>query len=250
GKEFGLDFADENHGKWDAKHTKLTITTKDTDPLAVREVWDDFSERNQFIQKAKEIVLRTFRDGEMFLRMFEKNGKITLRMIEPEKIGWTQTTYDTPGAVQPDDIDEDDIYATLTEDMVGQPTKVNGGIEFLKDDAEVIVAYHIRYGSNINEKPTRVPAKDIIHTKPLADSNDLRGIPLLEVIAKNLTNYTLWEEYRIVLNRVRTAVAFVRQVEGTSAQANTLLMGRQSPRPQPQGREPVVTNARREAAFQ
>jgi hypothetical protein len=63
GREFGLDFDDEQHGTWNDDHTKLQLSNDDKDPLAVRELWDDFAERNSFIQKAKELVLRTYRDG-------------------------------------------------------------------------------------------------------------------------------------------------------------------------------------------
>lgn len=247
GREFGLDFDDEQHGTWNDDHTKLELSSDDSDPLLVRELWEDFSERNSFIQKAKELVLRTFRDGEMFLRRFVKDGRVTLRFIEPEKIGWGHTPTLSDGKVLPDDIDENDIYSPLTKDMIGQATKLSSGIEYLSEDPEIIVAYWVRYG---DKQPERIPAKDIIHTKPLADSNDLRGIPLLEVVAKRLTNYDQWEEYRMVLNKMRTAIALVRKIDGTSAQASALLANRASSRPQPKGLEPVTTSGRREPMFQ
>src|SRR5438132_5654194 len=164
GREFGLDFDDENHGEWNEDHTKLELSSDDSKPLAVRELWDDFDERNSFIQRAKELVLRTYRDGEAFLRRFEKSGRITLRFIEPEKIGWGLSPSLGDGTVQADDIDDDDIYAGLTKEHIGQPTKVSSGIEYLADDPEIIVAYWVRYGSG-STNPTRIPAKDILHTK-------------------------------------------------------------------------------------
>ena len=246
GREFGMDFDDEQHGNWNDDHTKLELTNDDNDPLAVRELWEDFSERNQYIQKAKEIVLRTYRDGEMFLRRFVKNGRVTLRFIEPEKIGWGASPTSDSGKVLADDIDEEDLYAALTKEMIGDATKITAGIEYLAEDPEVIVAYWVRYGA---KDPVRVPAKDIIHTKPLADSNDLRGIPLLEVVAKRLTNFDQWEEYRMVLNKMRTAIALIRKIDGTSAQASTLLASRASARAQPRGLEPQTSAARREPMF-
>src|SRR5438094_5172124 len=153
------------------------------------------------------------------------------------------------GVVKPDDIDEDDVYASLTKEMIGDPTRITGGIEYLAEDPEVVVAYWVRYGGT-GKDATRVAAKDIIHTKPLADSNDLRGIPLLEVVAKRLTNYDQWEEYRMILNKMRTAIALVRKIEGTSAQASALLASRASSRPQPRGLEPQTSAARREPMFQ
>ena len=41
------------------------------------------------------------------------------------------------GTVQADDIDDDDIYAALTKEHIGQPTKVSSGIEYLADDPEI-----------------------------------------------------------------------------------------------------------------
>jgi hypothetical protein len=171
---------------------------------------------------------------------------VTLRFIEPEKIGWGQSPSLADGKVQPDDSDDDDIYAALTKDHVGEATKVSNVAAYLADDSEIIVAYWVRYGS---KDPVHVPAKDILHTKPLADSNDLRGIPLLEVVAKRLTTYDQWEEYRMVLNKMRTAIALVRKIEGTSAQASALIANRASSRPQPKGLEPVTNAARREPMF-
>ena len=240
GREFGFDFDDEQHGQWSSDKKKLTLTNKKDDPLVTRLVWDEFVERDKFIQRAKELVLRTFRDGEGFIRKFEKNGRIRLRFVEPS---WVQNPTNPPNSlqVQEQDIDEDNPDH---EDIVGKATTIASGVEHLKDDAETVIAYHIKTGENTFE---RVPAKEMIHSKPFADANDMRGFTLLEPVAKRLTNYDQWEEYRMILNKARTAIWLVRRIEGTATQAAALIAGRASPRPQPTRQEPVTISGRREA---
>lgn len=242
GREFGFDMDDETHGVWNDDKTKLEKTGDVEDPLLVRLAWEDFAERNNFIQRAKEMVLRTFRDGDMFLRRFEKNGRIKLRFIEPSWVA-TPTTTGTNSTVQPGDFEDGDPDAPA----VGEKTTIRDGIESLADDVETIVAYHVQKPGGISPEFERIPGKDVIHAKPLADSNDTRGICVLEVVAKRLTNYDQWEEYRMVLNKARTAVWLVRRIEGTALQAQQLIAGRLSPRPAPGRQEPVTTSARREA---
>lgn len=241
GRELGLDFADEQHGRWSEDKRKLQVTQDQDDPLAVRLAWDDFVMRDGFVQRAKELVLRTFRDGEGFLRRFERNGRVRTRFIEPE---WVATpTSVTNTVVQDTDVDAEDPDQ---QELVGKKTVVTDGIEHLEEDVETVIAYHVRRSGSATVHE-RVLAKDVIHTKALADSNDVRGIPLLEVVARRLTNYDQWEEYRMVLNKARTAIWLVRRIEGTAAQAATMLAGRASPRPHPQRLEPVTTSGRREA---
>lgn len=251
GREFKLDFADTAIGHWDdpIKRDRLTKTAEDMpardgapaveDSLLARLVWDDFVEHNAFTQRAKELVLRTLRDGEMFLRRFVRKGRVLLRFIEPEAVA-NEPSKDH-GEVEPGDVEDDSIFAA------GDKTTIKEGIEYLENDVETVVAYWVRVSSS---KYERVPAKDVRHVKCLSDSNDLRGIPLLECVMKKLTNYEQWEEYRIILNKVRTAVALVRKIDsGTAGQAASLIAGRQPVRAAPNDRQPATTSGRREAMF-
>ena len=244
GTGFSLDFDDIDRGNWtDSKKTAVKITTKDDDPVLANLIWSDFVKRNVFKQRAKEIILRVFRDGEMFLRKFERAGRITVRFVEPERVSNGMQT-NLVGTVQAGDLEDDS--------QVGEPTRVMQGIEFLQDDIETVVAYHTQVmvpGQGTVMKQERIPAKDMIHVKALCDMNDLRGIPMLEVVAKKLVNYDQWEEYRLILNKMRTAVALVRKVTGTSSQAEAIIANRMSPRQQPQRLEPVTGSGRREAMF-
>jgi len=248
GKGFGADFADTATGDWaDPARTALKPGGGAEAQTLVRLVYKDFDRRVAWRQRAKEIVLRTFRDGEAFVRRFVRGGRVTLRFIEPERVASGDSGEQIglardAGGVRRGDLDGDD--------RVGEATKVLAGIEFLADDVETVVAYHVAlgYGPSLGET-TRIPAREIHHFKALADAGDLRGIPLLECVARRIVNYDTWEEYRVVLNKVRTAVALVRKVEGTAVQAAALIAGRAAAREEPHGLEPQTISGRREAAF-
>lgn len=247
GKEFGLDFADQTLGRWNDDKTKLVSAKESDDPEAdtprmIVELWEDFDKNNRFVNRMKEMVRRSFRDAGAFIRKFDLDGFILIRFIEPERIINPKNGI-TKGEVQDGDIGPE--VKRLRRNVVGMETTIIDGIEYLKDDTETPVAYYVQKGTS--DETERVPAKDVIHTKPLADENDLRGILLLESVMRHLANYTQWEEYRLVLNKMRTAVALVRRVDGTAAQARGIIEGRQSPVAQPRGREPITESGRRES---
>jgi len=234
GRTFKIDFEDQQYGRWNDERTKIVPSNNEEDILMTKLAWEEFELRNQFTNRRKEIILRTFRDGEAFVRRFVVNGRVLIRFVEPDKVA----TIKTEGVVLVDDVDPADPIMPF---YIGKKTKIELGIEYVETDRETVVAYHVG--------EERVPAKEMIHTKPFADSNDLRGIPLLEVVAKTLTNYEQWEHYRIVLNKIRTAVALVRKVDGTAQQARAIVEGRTPARGPVDGRAPTTASGMREAAF-
>lgn len=254
GRDFGLDFEDDARGSWQNRaHAKLVSISDgdERDPVMVRELWEDFDRVNGMRQRFKETVLRTFRDGEAFIRRFVDEGRVVLRFMEPTSVDGDSRTLGIPDGdltVKDDDVQPEDEEAwedgRLSRSLIGKPTSIKRGIEFLKADVETVVAYWLPGPEGT--RPTRVPVREVIHIKCLADSNDLRGYPLLDAVLRKLTNYEQWEEYRLVLNKVRTAVALVRKVEGTAAQGAALVAGRTSANPMGRLNEPSVANARRE----
>jgi lambda family portal protein len=244
GTQFGVDFDEQRLGKWNKDKTRLELTKAEDEQPIVRVLWNDFVERSRFMQRAKEMVLRTFRDGECFVRKFERKGRIALRFIEPEHVVNPVAGGIQMGEVQAGDIDGDEF--------VGEKTRIQDGIEYLHDDRETLVAIHVKVridGFSMEGAPERIPASQVLHMKAFCDMNDLRGIPMLEVVAKQLVNYAAWEEYRLILNKMRSAVALVRKVEGTSAQAQAIIQGRQSPREDPRRLTPQTGTGNREAMF-
>lgn len=244
GREFKVDFQDQQRGKWSSRDQSKLVKTGDGPPPRDQRnidkpltqlVWNDFTRRASFLTRAKELVLRTFRDGECFVRRFPTGpGRVTIRFIEPDHI---QAPYDQRGKAE---------VINARGEKEEKDVVIREGIEYLVDDVETVVAYHVKYP--LATTTERVDAVDIIHVKCLADTNDLRGIPVLEPILKTLTDYQQWQEYRVVLNKVRTAVALVRKIDsGTSTQAANLIAGRLPARAAPENREPQTTSGRREA---
>lgn len=237
GRGVTFDFADRRRGVWSDPERPVDIRDDPREEFAVKLVWDEFDRRNGFRGRAKELVLRVLRDGEMFLRRFSGPGvgELSVRFVEPDSV--QSSVGKTTGSV------------TVSGDPLKRErkTEIKEGVEVLQEDVETVIAYWIKMSGDADAR--RVPAEEVLHLKCLTDTNDTRGIPLLEPVLKKFTNYEQWEEYRLILNKVRTAIALVRKVEGTSAQAQSLIQGRLPARTAPEGREPQTTAGQREAGF-
>lgn len=153
--------------------------------------------RKKWNHREKEIFTRLFRDGEIIIRVFpprkvgDNNGIPKIRFIRPQRIM-------TPKS-------EGDFKA-------GE--KVSYGIGHNPDDVEEYrTYYYCDYEGNLLDA---IPAEEILHYKIFADSDQKRGVSLLKVCAPMIKKYEGWLEDRIVLNRIRTAIALVRKVDAKS----------------------------------
>ena len=159
----------------------------------VQEYWDAFYEVNDFDSKSKEMVRRTLRDGECFIRFFPpKSGDVQkIRFVEPSEI--------KPG-------------------VGGKPTH---GIETDPDDVEEVVSYHREYvqSDNVAMKED-IPADEMLHLKIRVDSNVKRGISFLVGIAEYIVKYKDWLDDRIVLNKIRSMFGLIGKVTGGSSLSN------------------------------
>uniref|UniRef100_A0A6M3JYX7 Putative portal protein n=1 Tax=viral metagenome TaxID=1070528 RepID=A0A6M3JYX7_9ZZZZ len=171
------------------------LEPKESDNKKVKEAWKDFRKANKFSRREKEIATRLFRDGEVFLRIFtdESNGKITLRFIRSSLIATPQDR---------------------------QFQGISFGIKTNPEDIEDVIEYY-RCDYDGNWKET-IPAKEIIHLKIFADSDEKRGVSVYKVCANRISQYDGWLEDRIALNKVRSAIALIRKVSGSAANIRTL----------------------------
>lgn len=167
-----------------------TVTPEDNTDK-VKDYWKLFIKTNKFDMRFKELVRRSFRDGESFLRFF-KPKRITgikvplVRFVEPDTIN---------------DINNKHTF----------------GIETVKGDVETPLRYFV-----VNKKNQRtkvIEAKDMVHTKINVDSNVKRGISFLVGISKYIVKYASWLDDRIMLNKIRTMFAMVMKVTGISPTA-------------------------------
>ena len=154
--------------------------------------WETFKKTNNFDGIVPEFSRRAFRDGEFFLRWFFPTGKHSeididkaipsIRFIEPERI----------------------------KDSTG---KVSHGIEMSTDDYNDVQFYYlVDDDGNPLEK---IPREEMSHVKIRADSTFKRGRSILFPVLKYLTYYEQWLKYRLILNKVRTAIVLIKTIKGS-----------------------------------
>ena len=185
--------------------------------------WEAFVKKEKFLRKQKEFVRRYTRDGEVFLRFFlDTDGMVRIRFMEPERVK-NPPKY---GAGM----------------IGGKPVRGNlsYGIETAKNDIEKIFFYYYMTGEDMNSW-IRVPAKDVIHKKLSADSNCKRGFPYLEPILYELKTYNDWLKDRVILNKIRTAVALVKEIPSGVGPSATVKSMRDATRSQATGVESSKT---------
>jgi len=150
--------------------------------------WDNFWKRNKMFKRAKEIVRRAMRDGEVFVRFFIDGVDPVIRFMNAKDIR------------NPRD----------------QPVKNSmNGIETNPEDIEDVTGYWYR--------STLIPAEEVLHLKILVDSDVLRGRSLLEVIMPFLSMYYKWLNTRMKLSQLRSTVALVKKVTGSKVQAANIV---------------------------
>ncbi|MFH1623580.1 MAG: phage portal protein [Pseudomonadota bacterium] len=166
---------------------------------------ENMAKKRKWNLKEKEIFVRFFRDGEVIMRLFKggtnEDGLVKIRFIRPGKVR-------TPTGLK---VDDKDLH---------KGEKVSFGIGHNPDDVEDYKHYYIC--DDHGELQSRIPAEEILHYKLFADADMKRGISLLEVCAPMLKKYKDWMEDRIVLNKVRTAIALVKHVDAPTAQIQAL----------------------------
>jgi capsid protein len=173
----------------------LKIFALDENPI-VQEWWDDFEKENRFLRRQDEIIRRTFRDGECFIRYFvdQYSGKTKIRFLEPHEISDPENTHSL-------------------------------GIETDPDDIEIPLRY---YRSRQGKLIEIIPAEEVQHIKIFADSNVKRGLSFLYVVMPLLKKYEQWLNDRIVLNKIRSAMAIIRRISGSPGQLSDLVRNEKS----------------------
>ncbi|MCK5020486.1 MAG: phage portal protein [Candidatus Peribacteraceae bacterium] len=159
------------------------ITPADKSPRT-KKWWDLFTKSNKFDKRMKEMVKRTFRDGEAFTRLYRNSKKgepLLMRFVDPQQI----------------------------KDSLGRGKNYTYGIQVDPNDVETVIAYWLKNGKSI-------PAKEMVHSKILVDSNVKRGVSFLVGVAKYIVKYGGWLDDRIMINKIRTIFHMVMKVSGIS----------------------------------
>lgn len=155
---------------------------------AVQEELDKFwtDPLNHMELRQKEMIIRTFRDGETFIRYYKRiDGTTVIRFVEPTEMA-----------------------------------KINKN----KDDREIVESY-TRQWIPVGETTVReetIPASDITHIKLGADFDMDRGRPLLEPIIKRLIELEQFIEGRIRRNRIGSSYILEKIIHGKGATAEAV----------------------------
>lgn len=167
------------------------IVPDDTDEKII-EYWDQFWEDNKMDMRVKELVKRTFRDGETFLRFFDMPKKTppSVRFIRPSQIS-----------------DKDNNHSF--------------GIETDPDDVEKVIKYYREYNDSNNQLTSEIiKADEMIHTKIMVDSDVKRGISFLIGIIKYIKDYADFLDDRKHLNKIRTIFNLIGKPTGAGTAGN------------------------------
>lgn len=177
----------------------VTITPKSQDPR-IWKLWRNFwtSPDNQMAIRQFEIVKRLLRDGETMLRYFTK-----------DKAG-TKTPFTLVRFIDPIDVRRG------TKESNDNTDKTSQGIIFDENDAEKALAYFMRKRNNPAEEE-KVDAVEVQHIKfPVADMDQPRGESALQCVMDMFTHYKQWLKNRMILNKLRTAIFAVREIDVAS----------------------------------
>lgn len=146
----------------------------------VEEVWSQFTRENKLRRKQREIGIRTFRDGEAFIKytfFSNKTPKVTF--------------------LEPDWIDSDKPEA-------------KHGIETDPKDVSVIKSYRVKL-PGIGQSEEKLDPRFVQHIKQNVDDNVKRGRTELESVMKWLTNKANFLEARTITNILRNQYVMVRK---------------------------------------
>ncbi len=184
----------------------VTITPKSQDPR-IWKLWRNFwtSPDNKMGIRQFEMVKRWFRDGEIFLRYFTKD--------QAGNQSW-QTIIRFIDAI---DVRRGGLEVNALTDKTSQ------GIVFDENDAEVPITYYMRDRYNTAVEHA-IPAEEVQHVKfPVADMDQARGESGLQGVMELFTHYKQWLRNRIILNKLRTAIFAVREIDKDSGQSVSTL---------------------------
>lgn len=173
----------------------------DSEDEKSQEYWDLWAEANNWDKRSKELILRVFRDGEVFLRFYPPSLSKSLDTENP-----TQYTMGTVRFIDPDEI-------------IDESATHSYGIQCNPDDVEDPICYYRTFWVGTQKKVEIIPANQIVHMKILCDSNEKRGVSYLVGIAKWIKKYDNWLEDRSYLNRLRTMFNLIAKPEGVTPAA-------------------------------
>lgn len=144
---------------------------------AAQDYWNGWANRNGWDLKSKEIIRRTIRDGEVFIRWFPPKGAegdVLMRFMDPAQI------------------------------QAGTGGKPVEGIETDPDDYEKVLSYHREWvGAGGVKNNEDIAADQVDHWKILVDSDTKRGVSFFHGLGEWIREAEKWLKDRAMLNKIR-----------------------------------------------
>jgi len=188
------------------------------DALAL--AWKRFVRTANWRRRKREILVRLLRDGEVFIRRFSVE-----RAVAPD--GGPETATEARAArtipwkvLAPRFIDPE-----LIKDP--QTGSEEGGIVTEEGDVETIQSFKKVKASNPKELDEEIPATDVLFHACESDLCERRGVSPFASIVPYVDLYGSWLRDRIVLSKVRSAVALVRTFDKKEQQVKAFLQKEQ-----------------------
>lgn len=158
---------------------KKQRSTFDKAIAAAEDYWEEFHETEKWDEVEHEIILRSDREGEAFVRTFmEADGMATTRFLEPEEIDSSDPAFE---------------YGMVTR----------------AGDKQKILAYVYKQGGSGPE--TIIPAEEITFFKKNTDRNVLRGIPTFLPVVEPLEGAKKMLRVMRKMAEIQAAIAVVRE---------------------------------------
>jgi capsid protein len=189
-------------GQWSVVSGQLQLTTDDGQRTVnrVASLWHRFLAANDWTtgqRKDWEFCIRTWRDGECFLRLFRQpTWPPRVHFIDPEHIG--------------------------PDPRTGLPA---GGIETAPGNVEMPLAYFVSCPSSVASRPwqrttdhgqltaERIDASLVLHTKIGVDANVKRGLSLFLPVIDALKRFQGWLDVELIQRKVASSIVLVRKHE-------------------------------------
>jgi hypothetical protein len=187
----------------------VKVTPQSDDPR-LHKLWREFwnAPRNKMALRQAEIVLRALRDGETLIQFFKRargeDGK--------DEATWKTTVR----------FRDPDLLRDPGLEYTGSTIPAKDGIQLDPNDPERAIAFFFQRNYDDATKIDKVKAEDMLHIKIGADSEQRRGESYIQPVMEMFGQYKEWLRYRIVLNKVRTAMVMIRKVTGSAADVEAI----------------------------
>lgn len=154
--------------------------------MQVQGVIDQFIEANNWdMDRERELFHRSCRDGEYFLGLWNVDGHLQVRIIDPERV----------------------------RDPGGQaPAEVNWqfGVETEATDVESVLAYHVQWDEQANDWEG-IAAEKLLHCKRNVDSNIKRGVSDFFAVNADVSAVKRLLRNMVRGGSVQAAIAYIRE---------------------------------------